>query len=118
MQILLCESETMINEMVTEYLSPLGFKVAFAKNESQCLAQIEKRIPDVVILDTHLPHSNSSQTVEKIREKGVKTPVLLMSSNYGITSEEDAIKLGANGFIEKPLKLKDLLTRILELMPN
>jgi len=118
MQILLCESEPMISEMVTEYLSPLGFKVAFAKNESQCLSQIEKRIPDVVILDTHLPHSNSGQTIEKIRSKGIKAPVVLVSSNYGITSEEDALKLGANGFLEKPLKLKDLLTRILELMPN
>jgi CheY-like chemotaxis protein len=116
MQILLCESEPMIGEMITEYLSPLGFKVAFTNSETKCLEFIEKRIPDVVILDTHMAQADSRRTVRKIREKGIKTPVLLVASDDGITSQADAVKIGANGFLEKPLRLKDLLTQVLNVM--
>jgi len=102
----------MIGEMISEYLSPLGFKVAFANSETKCLEFIEKRIPDVVILDTHMAHLDCRRTVRKIREKGIKTPVLLLSSDYGITSQAEAVAMGANGFLEKPLRLKDLLSKV------
>lgn len=115
-QILLCESEPMIGEMISDYLSPLGFKVTFANSETRCLEIIDKRIPDVVILDTHMAQSDSRRTVRKIREKGIKTPVLLLSSDYGITSHTDAVAMGANGFLEKPLRLKDLLTQVVSVM--
>ncbi len=118
MQILLCESEPMIHGLVQEYLSPLGFKLMMAKSEAQCLEMLEKKLPDVVILDTHMPRSSTAQTVQKIRAKGIKTPVVLVSSNYGITSKDDAIELGANGFIEKPFKLKEFLACMLNVMPN
>lgn len=118
MQVLLCESEPMIHGLMQEYLSPLGFKLVVARSEAQCMEMLEKRLPDVVILDTHLPQSNAAQTVEKIRAKGIKTPVVLISSNYGITSKEDALEMGANDFIEKPFKLKDFLECMLNLMPN
>jgi DNA-binding response OmpR family regulator len=118
MQILVCESEPMIHELISEYLSPLGFKVMFARNEEQCLDIMNKKMLDAVILDTHLPVSNCAQTVKKIRAKGLKTPVLLVASEYGITSIEDAINLGANGFIEKPFKMKDFLHTVLSVMPN
>ena len=53
MQILLCESEPMIQDLVGEYLSPLGFKLMVSKNEAQCLDTIEKKMPDVIVLDTN-----------------------------------------------------------------
>jgi two-component system alkaline phosphatase synthesis response regulator PhoP len=118
MQILLCESEPMIHGLVSEYLSPLGFKLILVRSEAHCLEMLEKKLPDVVILDTHMPLSNPAQTLRKIRGKGIKTPVVLVSTNYGITSQEDAIELGANGFIEKPFKLKDFLECMLNVMPN
>lgn len=118
LQILICESETMIQEMIGEYMSPLGFKIVASRTESQCLDLINQRVPDVILLDTHLAASNTAQTLEKIRGKGLNIPVLLLGSNYGITSQEDAIELGANGFVEKPFKLKEFLNTMLSVMPN
>lgn len=117
-QVLLCEAEPMIHELVAEYLSPLGFKLMVAKNETQCLEMLDKKMPDVILIDTHLPSGGGVQTMKKIRQKGLNTPVLLLASHYGITSHEEAIALGANGFIEKPFKLKDVLEQVLSVMPN
>ena len=118
LQILFCESEPMLHDLVAEYLSPLGFKITVAQNDIQCLQTLEKKLPDVILLDTHLHSSGGAQIVTKIREKGLKVPVLLLASNYGVTSKEEAISLGANGFIEKPFRLKDILEQTLNLMPN
>ena len=117
-QVLLCEAEPMIHDLMSDYLSPLGFKLVVARNEYQCLEMLNKKMPDIILLDTHLPNNGGVQTMTKIRQKGVKAPVLLLASNYGITSQEEAIKLGANGFIEKPFKLKDVLERVLSVLPN
>lgn len=86
-------------------------------SEVKCLESLDKKMFDAIILDTHLPHSSSAQTIQKIRDKGLKTPVVLLSSNYGITSQDDALGLGANGFIEKPFKVKEFLECILNAMP-
>lgn len=118
MQILLCDTEPMIHDLVTDYLSPLGFKLTFARSAGQCLEMIDKKIPDVILIDTHLPSFSGAQTLNQIRQKGLKTPVILVGSNYGVTSFEEATALGANGFIEKPFKLKIFLEQVLAVLPN
>jgi two-component system KDP operon response regulator KdpE len=104
--------------LISEYLAPLGFKVMVARNEYQCLEMINKKLPDIVLIDTHLPSSGGIHTMRKIRGKGVNVPVLLLSSNYGISSHNEAVELGANGFIEKPFRMKDFLDQVLNALPN
>jgi DNA-binding response OmpR family regulator len=106
----------MLQEMISEYLSPLGFKVVCTSSESKCLEALDKKIFDAVILDTHSSNLSSEQMLQRIRSKGLKTPVVLLSGNYGITSHDDAISLGANGFIEKPFRVKEFLSCVLDVM--
>jgi DNA-binding response OmpR family regulator len=56
--------------------------------------------------------------MKKIRDNGIRIPVLLLGANYGITSEHESLELGANGFVEKPFKLKCFLEQLLNVLPN
>lgn len=118
MQILICESEPMIQDLIHEYLTPLGFKVLVPENEVKCRDFFAAKIPNVIVLDTHMRGTSVTQAVIKIREFDQNVPILLLGSNYGITSLEDAVDLGANAFIEKPFRMKEFLEQILKLIPN
>lgn len=107
----------MIQQMVAEYMSPLGFRLILAKKEGGCLERVDNSV-DVIVIDTHLPAAGVAQMLEKMRKRGVTVPVLLLGGNYGVSSYEEAIELGANGFIEKPFRLKEFLEHVLRVLPN
>ena len=67
--ILLCDNETLIHQLLGEYLGGLGFSVSCARSLNECEKQLQKSIPDVILLESELPNDETSKTVQKVRER-------------------------------------------------
>lgn len=80
------------------------------------LADLDRANPDVILLDLDLPGTNGFEICRKVRERGVSTPILLLTAS---TEEEDFIAhaaVDAAGYLNKPIGRARLLERLAELV--
>jgi DNA-binding response OmpR family regulator len=78
------------------------------------LDEIERLQPDVIVLDLEMPVMNGRTFYRLVRERGVTTPVLILSA-YGARKAQQ--ELGADSYIDKPFEPEHLLDEIQSLLP-
>jgi two-component system nitrogen regulation response regulator NtrX len=112
-QVLLVDDEANIRRMLGALLRDEGFTVAEAANGNVALLQIDEVSPDVVLLDLLMPPGpDGLETLSRLRERGVTTPVIMMSGKAQLTDAVRAVKLGAFQFLEKPLAPEAVLVTV------
>ena len=67
---------------------------------------------DVIVLDIMLPKLNGYKVLEQIRERGVWTPVLMLTAKDGDYDQTDAFDLGADDYLTKPFSFLILVARL------
>lgn len=86
--------------------------VGDAADGEEALARVAELTPDVVIMDVNLPRLSGIQALERLRDAGVQTPVILLST----FDEEDAflkgMRAGASAFLRKDVPFADLASTI------
>ena len=85
-------------------------------NGAQLLDKLNEMIPDLVLLDSVMPVMDGLTALEKIKERGIKVPVIICTADIQSTTRNKANALGAIGFINKPIQkliLHDEVLRIL-----
>jgi nitrogen regulation protein NR(I) len=93
-------------------LTEEGYQVESAGSGESCLKMIQKKLPDLIILDVRLPGINGLETFKEIHKIDTKLPVIIMTA-YGTTETAiEAIKFGAFDYILKPFEIPDMLTLI------
>ena len=112
--ILIVDDEVAIREIVGELLSDEGYQPRLAANSDQALAEISRKLPDLVLLDIWLEGSrlDGIQILERIVKDHGDVPVIMFSGHGTIDTAVNAIKIGAYDFIEKPFKSERLLLAI------
>lgn len=120
MKILIAEDSSLIRRAIAKVVGGLGFECIATENGVECLAALEKQLPDIrlVMLDWNMPVMDGFEVLTRIRAKskydGVK---IMMATSDGV--EEDvvqAIKAGANSYLVKPFSPEELSERIQELV--
>ena len=112
-QVFLVDDEANIRRMLAALLRDEGFTVAEAANGNAALLQIDQVDPDVVLLDLLMPPGpDGLETLARLRERGVTTPVIMMSGKAQLTDAVRAVKLGAFQFLEKPLAPEAVLVTV------
>jgi two-component system nitrogen regulation response regulator GlnG len=93
------------------------FRAAFANSEiaietalsaTEGLAQVSKKLPDVILLDIDLPDLSGLETYRRIREIDPKIPVIFVTGSGSTDTAIEAIRLGAYDYILKPFRLEHL----------
>lgn len=110
--VLLVEDEPVIREGLVDFLQLHGFAVTVAKDglEAQRLAQQQRF--DVILLDLMLPLISGEQLCLQWRQKGLTTPIIMLTAK-GLQHERIAgLDLGADDYVTKPFSLEELLARI------
>jgi DNA-binding response OmpR family regulator len=99
--------------LVEQFDAEDGFKGVGAANASEGLAQAEAVKPAAIVLDVSLPDLDGIEVCAKLREQGVKAPIILLT---GAAREEadqvNGLDAGANDYVLKPFKFSVLLARI------
>ena len=112
-QVYLVDDEANIRRMLGALLRDEGFTVAEAPNGNTALLQVDEVDPDVILLDLLMPPGpDGLETLARLRERGVTTPVIMMSGKAQLTDAVRAVKLGAFQFLEKPLAPEAVLVTV------
>lgn len=113
-RILVADDDVAVLESVTWLLQENGYEVVPANGGAACLEQIEKRAPDLLLLDILMPDADGFQLLERIKsdERWYDLPVLMLSAQPPEEASVRSLGLGAADFIRKPYRPKELLARV------
>jgi two-component system cell cycle sensor histidine kinase/response regulator CckA len=116
-QILLVDDDLHIRSLGRELLENLGYEVETAENGEEVLEKFHQgRSLDLVILDYHLPGISGLEVVQRLKALSPETEVLMASGFFSNREKEALTAGGASGFLDKPFRLKELKSRIEEVM--
>ncbi len=108
LRIMVCDDEALIRESLEEHLRREGYQVTQAADGERALRLIEESLPDAMILDLGMPRMDGLTVLRTLREQGVTLPTLVITARPGFAGAVDAIKLGADGYLQKPVDLREV----------
>lgn len=112
MRILLAEDERSLARAVIKILEKNNYSADAVYNGEDALIYAESNNYDVLILDIMMPKIDGITVLKKIREKGNKIPVLILSAKSEIDDKVLGLDSGANYYLTKPFDTKELLATI------
>lgn len=112
MRILVIEDEKNLNDIIVKRLKVEHYGVDACYDGAEGLDYILATEYDAIILDVMLPKINGFEILKKIREKKIKTPVLLLTAKDSIEDRVRGLDLGADDYLLKPFAFDELLARI------
>lgn len=111
--ILVVDDEVGIRELLSEILRDEGYRVAVAENAGQARSWRKQARPDLVLLDIWMPDTDGITLLKEWASCGLLTmPVVMMSGHGTIDTAVEATRMGASGYLEKPVPLQKLLTTV------
>jgi len=115
-KVLVVEDEVRLAEAVQRGLAAEGMSVDIVHNGVDGLWAASELPYDVIVLDIMLPKLSGYRVVEELRERGVWTPVLMLTAKDGEYDQVDAFDLGADDYLTKPFSFIILVARLRALM--
>lgn len=116
MRILVVDDEVNLASSLQRGLRAEGFVVDVQHNGEDGLWAATENAYDVIVLDLMLPKLNGYKVLERLRQRGVWTPVLMLTAKDGEYDQTDAFDLGADDYLTKPFSFIILLARIRALL--
>jgi two-component system, OmpR family, alkaline phosphatase synthesis response regulator PhoP len=110
--ILIIEDEPAISMAIKDELEFDGFQVRVAKDGSAGLDSVIQSPPHLVILDLMMPGKNGFEVCREIRQRGLNTPVIILTARGQEADKIRGLELGADDYITKPFSLAELIARI------
>ncbi len=107
--ILLIEDSATLSLAYQEYLAEEPYVVRAVEDGKTALKELEKQIPDVILLDLSLPDMNGMDILKIIYEKQYPSVVVIITAHGSVDIAVDAMRYGAFDFISKPFDAKRLL---------
>ena len=122
-RVLVAEDDPELRRLVSAVLEYDGYEVIEAVDGTAMFEQLSRRrekgsMPDVIVSDVFMPGLSGLDVLGKMRELGMRAPVVLMTAFSDSCSEERARELGAVTLVEKPFELDDLRMIVLNLVPR
>ena len=110
--IFLIDDHASVRDALGEMLSVLGYSVKAYESADAFLATVNKREPGCIVADVKMPGTDGIGLVRELARRGIAMPVVLISGHADVPMAVDAIKSGAQDFIEKPVDDRQLVAAI------
>ena len=119
-EILIVDDNSDIRFILDELIKESGYKTRLAANFDQALAEIDKKLPDVAIIDVKLDKGDNDgiQLLDHIKKKNTDIPVIMISGHANIEMAVNSLKSGAFEFIQKPFDKERLLNFVNRAVEN
>jgi DNA-binding response OmpR family regulator len=116
--VLVVDDEPFIADMITTYLGMKGYEVRGANTGQDGLTLIPLEKPDILLLDLMLPDIDGFEVCERVRAmpEFARLPVLVISARIDPQSRARAERVGADGYLTKPIKMPVLLAEVERLL--
>ena len=119
-EILIIDDNADIRNIINDLIIEAGYKTRIAANYNQALNEIDKKLPDVAIIDVKLDKGDNDglELLTHIKTKDKNIPVIIITGHANIEMAIKALKAGAFEFIEKPFNQERLLNFINRAVEN
>tara|TARA_B100001057_G_scaffold169187_1_gene169994 strand:+ start:124 stop:1479 length:1356 start_codon:yes stop_codon:yes gene_type:complete len=119
-EILIVDDNSDIRNILNDLIVDAGYQTRLAANYNQALNEIDKKMPDVAILDVKLDKGDNDgiQLLTHIKSKNIDVPVIMISGHANIEMAVNSLKHGAFEFVEKPFDKTRLLNFISRAVEN
>jgi DNA-binding response OmpR family regulator len=111
-EILLLEDDRAYRESIAEYLVQLGFKVDAYGDGDRAYDALFEHTYQLALLDIRVPGRSGLEILRSLREEGISTAVILVTSLVDIDDLSIGYELGCNDYIRKPFELQELKHRV------
>jgi len=99
-------------ELIAQILAQYGFKIFEASSGYEAITIFESEKIDLIFMDILMSGLSGLETIETIRKKDMKTPIITLSANVFNEDKQKAITSGANDFIPKPVEEREVLLKL------
>ena len=116
-RILVVDDDVGVSFGIRDYLESHGFDLEQASSVEEAMQALGRFQPDAVILDHQLPDGTALDVLAQVQQTDTHVPAIVLTAHGSIELAVDAIKLGAQQFLTKPVDLATLLVilrRVLE----
>ena len=110
--VLTVDDSNSIRTIVGKALRELGFEIEQAEDGEKALALLEETKVDLILLDVTMPVMDGPTMLKALRERGDKTPVIMLTSESKRSIVADAMKLGIDDYMLKPFKPDELRAKV------
>jgi heavy metal response regulator len=112
MRILLVEDEKRIADFISRGLSEQGYAVDVAYDGDEALQWVDVAEFDIIVLDVMLPVRDGVEVCRILRQRGIHTPVLMLTARDGVEDRVRGLDSGADDYLVKPFAFAELLARL------
>ncbi len=116
MNILLIEDEKKISDFIKKGLKEQSYTVEVADNGFKGEQLARNKLYDLIILDVLLPRQDGWTTCQRIRDDGILTPILMLTSMGETEDKVKGLNIGADDYLTKPFEFKEFLARVRALL--
>jgi len=119
-EILIIDDNADIRNIINDLIIDAGYKTRLAANYNQALTEIDKKLPDVAIIDVKLDKGDNDglELLSHIKTKDSNIPVIIITGHANVEMAIKALKAGAFEFIEKPFNQERLINFINRAVEN
>jgi DNA-binding response OmpR family regulator len=110
-RLLVVDDDASVRSMLREYLEGHGFDVGEAANGTQMREQMQRNLPDAVLLDIRLPGEDGLVLARYLREHH-DVGLIMVTASGEVVDRIVGLELGADDYIAKPFDLRELLARL------
>ena len=116
LDILVVDDDPALRAALDRALKLEGYHVALAHDGRQALQMMTGGNQDAVILDLGLPLMDGVEVCRRVRERGDRTPVLMLTARDAVSDRVEGLDAGADDYLVKPFALDELLARLRALL--
>ena len=117
MRILVVDDEPAVRESLRRALSLEGYDVDLAADGAEALDAVAGSAdPDAILLDVLMPRVDGLEVARRLRAKGMRTPILMLTARDEVQDRVAGLDAGADDYVVKPFALEELLARVRALL--
>ena len=116
--ILVVDDDAPIRELVREFLQHDGHDVIEAANAEEALNQIDESMPDILLCDMKMPKMDGLALIQEARKRDPSLSTIMLTGYGSIQTAVQAMRCGADDFIEKPITLERLSSVVNKILEN
>jgi len=114
--ILIVDDDAPIRRMLARTLAAEGYATHTAVDGGAALAEIERTVPDLIVLDVSMPGLDGLAVSRNLRERGLALPILLLTARDAVSDRVAGLDAGADDYLVKPFAADELLARVRALL--
>src|SRR3954451_9138142 len=114
--LLLVDDDPPIRRMLERTFAAEGYEIVAAGDGGTALAAVERSLPDAIVLDVSMPGLDGLAVTRRLRAKGLRVPILLLTARDAVHERVAGLDAGADDYLVKPFDTDELSARVRALL--